>query len=111
MEVARRLLKDTHLPVWRIGELVGFSGLPTFSQRFDGVVGMRPSVYRRRARRGAKSPRFSDRQLEKAVAGQLAAADAVRLIEGLGAMYPAELASVLKRKDENPARSGEEVTR
>jgi AraC-like DNA-binding protein len=111
MEVARRLLKDTHLPVWRIGELVGFSSLGTFSQRFDGVVGIRPSVYRRRARRGAKSPHFSDRELEKAVAGKLPAADAAQLIESLGAMYPGVLASALKRKDEDPARSGEEVIR
>jgi len=111
IEVARRLLEATNLKIWRIGELVGYSSLPTFSKRFDGVVGIRPSVYRRRARRGTGPPRFSDRELEKAAAGKLPAADAAQLIEGLGAMYPAELAAALRTKEENPARSGEEATR
>jgi AraC-like DNA-binding protein len=101
IEVAQRLLADTDLKVWRIGELVGFSGLPTFSKRFDGVVGVRPTVYRRRARRGPKPPRFSYRELEKAVAGQLPEANTARLIESLGAMYPAELAASLKKEVED----------
>jgi AraC-like DNA-binding protein len=101
-EVARRLLKDTDLKIWRIGELMGFPDLATFSKRFNGVVGVRPSDYRRRARRAPKPPRFSGRELEKVVAGQLPEADVVRLIESLGSMYPEALAWALKRKEEIP---------
>jgi len=105
IEVARRLLEDTNLKIWQIGELVGFSGLPVFSTRFDAVVGVRPSVYRRRARRN------STRELEMAAAGKLPQADAARLIEHLGSLYPKALALALKREGKNPAQSEEEASR
>lgn len=41
------LLLDTKLPVNEVASLVGFSSIPTFSNTFYKVLGVRPSVYLR----------------------------------------------------------------
>ncbi len=50
MEVATRLLRDTDLRVWQIGDLIGYSALPVFSQAFTGWSGLPPTKYRERSR-------------------------------------------------------------
>jgi AraC-like DNA-binding protein len=48
LETACWLLAETHLPVWQIGELVGYSGLHVFSRAFERWSGVRPRVYRQK---------------------------------------------------------------
>ncbi len=50
MEVATRLLRDTDLRVWQIGDLIGYSALPVFSQAFTGWSGLPPTKFRERSR-------------------------------------------------------------
>ncbi len=52
METAIRLLRDTNLEVWKLSDLLGYSSLQVFSRAFVRWGGMRPSAYRRKARRG-----------------------------------------------------------
>lgn len=46
METACRLLTDTDLHIWQIGELVGYAGIHSFSRAFERWSGVRPSIYR-----------------------------------------------------------------
>jgi AraC-like DNA-binding protein len=46
MQVAKRLLRTTRLPVARIGADVGYPDLYHFSKRFKAVVGSSPNAYR-----------------------------------------------------------------
>lgn len=55
METAARLLRDTDLEVWRLSDLLGFSSLQVFSRAFVRWGGVRPSAYRRKARRARSS--------------------------------------------------------
>lgn len=47
-DVAQVQLRDTGLPVWKIGCLVGYDDARTFSRAFQQVVGHPPSDGRRR---------------------------------------------------------------
>ncbi|MBA2482138.1 MAG: helix-turn-helix transcriptional regulator [Planctomycetes bacterium] len=46
MQVAKRLLRSTQLPIARIGEDVGYPDIYHFSKRFKAVVGSSPKAYR-----------------------------------------------------------------
>jgi len=100
---AARLLRDTRLKVWQIGELVGYSGLPVFSKAFDRWAGRRPTVYRRqfRSRQEAGStaaeapPKvpeaagrlYEDETLQRALDGTLPLPEACALLARLEEIY------------------------
>ena len=46
LEVAERLLLETDLELWRIAQMVGYSGLPTFGKAFKGSRQLRPAQVR-----------------------------------------------------------------
>jgi AraC-like DNA-binding protein len=103
---AARLLRDTHLKVWQIGELVGYSGLPVFSKAFDRWAGRRPTVYRRQFRsrqeanpapveappgvpqvpEAADGP-YDDETLQRALDGTLPLPEACALLAHLQEIY------------------------
>ena len=76
LEVACRLLSDSSLKIWQIAQLLGYSTLQVFSRAFHRWSGLRPSVFRRRARLEAK-----ERAQPAAGAGALAAQDGDLLID------------------------------
>ena len=47
MEKAKQLLRDTKIPVYEIGESVGYKDAKYFSQQFMKVVGVKPAEYRK----------------------------------------------------------------
>ncbi|MEM8961978.1 MAG: helix-turn-helix transcriptional regulator [Acidobacteriota bacterium] len=47
LETAAKLLAHTELPIWRIADLVGYSGMPTFSRAFHRAYELRPRAYRK----------------------------------------------------------------
>ncbi len=47
MEKAKQMLRDTKLPVYEIGESVGYKDTKYFSQQFMKVVGVKPAEYRK----------------------------------------------------------------
>lgn len=53
LETACRLLADTHLKIWQISELLGYSSIQVFSRAFSRWSGQRPTLFRKKARRGA----------------------------------------------------------
>ncbi|RMH23401.1 MAG: AraC family transcriptional regulator, partial [Acidobacteria bacterium] len=64
LETAARMLRDTDVEIWRLGEILGYSSLPVFSRAFSRWCGERPSAYRARVRRqrggrrpGSREPR------------------------------------------------------
>lgn len=107
LETACRLLAETHLKIWQISELLGYSSIQVFSRAFSRWSGQRPTLFRKKARRGGDrasgredSPRAGggrrfDRSLiatdslRKALDGELPADEAKTLIERLLALYPA----------------------
>lgn len=48
VEIARRLLESTALPVERVGEAAGFGSTPTFRRVFSRRLGVGPRAYRAR---------------------------------------------------------------
>lgn len=92
LETAARLLTQTNLLVWKIAELVGYSGLGVFSKAFNRWAGQRPNAFRRQMREvdqsevpsGLVSPSF----LRRAVAGELSTEDAKWLVAKLLEVYP-----------------------
>ena len=47
MEKAKQMLRDTKIPVYEIGESVGYKDAKYFSQQFMKVVGVKPEEYRK----------------------------------------------------------------
>ncbi len=106
LETACRLLAETHLKIWQISELLGYSSIQVFSRAFSRWSGQRPTLFRKKARRGSdpdpsreERPRASGRKrfdrsliatesLRKALDGELPAEEAQTLIERLLALYP-----------------------
>ncbi len=89
METAATLLRETDLRIWRIADMVGYSGLAVFSKAFNRWAGQRPGAYRRQTREGggpAEMP-MSDRDLRLALAGALSVPQARALLERLHAIY------------------------
>ena len=50
IEIGTRLLRETELRIYRIADMLGFSGVPVFSKAFVRVKGVRPSRYRKAAK-------------------------------------------------------------
>ncbi len=46
--VAKNLLKDTHLEIWRVSELVGYSHLESFDRAFRRTTGVNPTAFRQK---------------------------------------------------------------
>ena len=93
LETAARLLRDSDLRVWQIGELVGYSGLAVFGKAFARWSGMRPAAYREQARdltgdeEDPLAGTIDDRYLRMAVAGALPTRQARALIRRLLDIY------------------------
>ena len=93
LEIASRLLRDSDVPIWLIGELVGYSGVQVFSRAFCRWSGQRPSAYRKSAQQVAEREVEADADLQsfqfwrKALSGNLATEQARLLIERLRATY------------------------
>ncbi len=99
LETAARLLRDSDLRIWQIGELVGYSGLAVFGKAFARWAGVRPVAYRLRTREptsGEEDPlagEVDERYLRMAVAGTLPRGKALALIRRLLEIYPPENAT------------------
>ncbi len=107
LETACRLLADTHLKIWQISELLGYSSIQVFSRAFSRWSGQRPTLFRKKARRGGdvgEQPgqasndsgrkRFdrsliATESLRKALEGELPHEEAKTLIDTLLGLYPA----------------------
>ncbi len=104
LETACRLLADTHLKIWQISELLGYSSIQVFSRAFSRWSGQRPTLFRKKARRGADADDSDAAQgdgrkrydrsvvatasLRKALEGELPAEEAQTLIDKLKNLYP-----------------------
>lgn len=97
LETAARLLSDSDLRVWQVGELVGYSGPGVFSKAFRRWAGLRPQSFRARARKlqAAEEPpaddSFSDEDLRQALAGTLPLRRARVLLRRLSEIYEIQL--------------------
>ena len=58
IERAKELLRSTDHPVTRICHEVGFTSVGTFGRRFNELVAMSPTAYRRLAREQASTGRI-----------------------------------------------------
>lgn len=88
LDVAKRLLAETNLPVWQIGHMLGYSGTQVFSRSFDRFLGMRPTVYRRENSGAAPEERTPGPEaLRLALAGELPDDQAADLIRYLVVVY------------------------
>ncbi len=106
LETACRLLADANLKIWQISELLGYSSIQVFSRAFSRWSGQRPTLFRKKARRGdiddsdpPMGPRASSRKqldhsliaaesLRKALDGELPAEEAKTLTDRLLTLYP-----------------------
>ena len=107
LETACRLLAESHLKIWQISELLGYSSIQVFSRAFSRWSGQRPTLFRKKARRGSSPERdreerprgtghkrfdrslIATESLRKALDGELPAEEAKTLIERLLTLYPA----------------------
>lgn len=92
LETASRLLRDSDLRVWKIAEMVGYSGLGVFSKAFNRWAKQRPNAFRRQARDIAcalpASPQPTVEFMDRALSGALTDLEAGRLVERLLEIYP-----------------------
>ncbi len=106
LETACRLLAEANLKIWQISELLGYSSIQVFSRAFSRWSGQRPTLFRKKARRGGddgddppRKPHAGRRRfdhsliatesLRKALDGELPAEEAKTLIDRLISLYPA----------------------
>ncbi len=112
LETACRLLAESHLKIWQISELLGYSSIQVFSRAFSRWSGQRPTLFRKKARRGNAPERgreerrrgsgrkrfdrslIATESLRKALDGELPHDEAKTLIDRLLALYPAVRESV-----------------
>ena len=96
LDVAKRLLAETDLAVWLIGDVLGFSYLQVFSRSFNRYTGMRPTAFRRENARPKEygledTGRVDDMgrvdNLRLALAGELPDDQAAELIRYLVGVY------------------------
>ena len=105
LETACRLLADTRLKIWQISELLGYSSIQVFSRAFSRWSGQRPTLFRKKARRGddmayeaaeeqdGHRSRYdrslvATESLRKALDGELPQEEARTLIDRLLQLYP-----------------------
>lgn len=87
---AARLLVETDLKTWKIGDLLGYSSLSVFGRVFYREMGLRPKEYRERhqpARSTVATP-FTTPELLDALEGKLTEAEARRLVQAILERYP-----------------------
>ncbi|MEE8523758.1 MAG: AraC family transcriptional regulator [Thermoanaerobaculia bacterium] len=98
LETACRLLGKTDLKIWQISELLGYSSIQVFSRAFSRWSGQRPTLYRKKARRGegGQEPQtrapggfFDAVTLRRALAGELPNKEASQMVDRLVQLYPA----------------------
>lgn len=98
LETACRLLGKTDLKIWQISELLGYSSIQVFSRAFSRWSGQRPTLYRKKARRGegGQEPQtrapggfFDAVTLRRALAGELPNKEASQMVKRLVQLYPA----------------------
>jgi AraC-like DNA-binding protein len=93
LETAARLLRDTHLKIWQISDLVGYSALGVFSKAFDRWSGLRPQHYRKKRRQSRSQNQlhpmevFDNHLLERALTRRLDVPEVHRLIHHLCELY------------------------
>lgn len=109
LETASRLLRDSDLRVWKIAEMVGYSGLGVFSKAFNRWAKQRPNAFRRQAREIAcelpSSPLPTVEFMDRALSGALNDHEAGRLLKRLLELYPqlfADLAAGLAEEETVP---------
>lgn len=104
LETACRLLAETHLKIWQISELLGYSSIQVFSRAFSRWAGERPTLFRKKARRdrgraaGVSASAREGKQrehsvfptdaLRKALDGDLPYEEAKSLMGRLEELYP-----------------------
>ncbi len=93
IQTAERLLRETGLRVWEIGDLVGYDSIGTFSRAFERCNGQRPGAFRKEQQDSAIQPSqaelASPQLLQRAMAGKLDPERAEVLIRALRGLYPA----------------------
>ncbi len=89
METASRLLRETNLKVWQIGEVVGYSTIGVFSKAFFRWSGQRPQAFRiQRQHRPEPQPAPGLDTCRKALAGALDEEEASAFLGYLTRLYP-----------------------
>lgn len=121
LEIACRLLAHSPLKVWQIGQFLGYSTLQVFSRAFNRWAGIRPSVYRKKAREKAgpaaaealaiaevkQGETISLSLLRKAARGGLSRAEADELAVSLAELYPKSFAVPDRHDASEPSQSSE----
>ena len=129
LETACRLLADTNLKIWQISELLGYSSIQVFSRAFSRWSGQRPTLFRKKARRGsnvdgaAPAARIAGRKrfdhslvatesLRKALDGELPQEEATTLIARLSELYPTpgESPRTPSEPTDDPVEGGTQTT-
>ncbi len=95
LETAATLLRDTDLRIWRIAELVGYTGLSVFSKAFGRWAGQRPRAYRQQLHETAGGDlsdpsvgtSLSDSELSMALEGSLPVPQACLILRRLHSIY------------------------
>jgi AraC-like DNA-binding protein/tetratricopeptide (TPR) repeat protein len=112
LETACRLLGKTDLKIWQISELLGYSSIQVFSRAFSRWSGQRPTLYRKKARRGegGQEPQtrapggfFDAVTLRRALAGELPNKEASQMLERLAQLYPTTKGRAPKNSGSAPA--------
>ena len=101
LETASRLLIETDLRVWQIGELTGYSSLGVFSKAFNRWCGQRPKAYRKSRQRPSAVVSVGEGLLppllERGIEG-LSLEQAKELLEKLIQLYPEAARAVLRQQ-------------
>jgi AraC-like DNA-binding protein len=98
LDIAARLLRDTDLKVWRVAEVIGYSGIAVFSRAFERWAGQRPRAFRESVRKVLeKVPDQGDvlpledlhskKFWRQTMSGELSAEQAQALIDRLRIIY------------------------
>ncbi len=103
LDIAARLLRDSDLKVWRVAEIIGYSGIAVFSRAFERWAGQRPRAFRESVRKVMEKvpdqtgvlpveDLHSKRFWRQTMSGELSAEQAQALIDRLRIIYghPAE---------------------
>lgn len=90
MEVAARLLVDTDLSAWIIGEMLGYSSIQVFSRTFLKHFGERPSHFRESNHASAgriPTPMISTDVVRRVVLGNAAPEEAQAVVQQIQELY------------------------
>ncbi len=98
LDIAARMLRDTDLKVWRVAEVIGYSGIAVFSRAFERWAGQRPRAFRESVRKVLEKvpdqrdllpleDLHSKRFWRQTMSGELTAEQAKALIDRLRIIY------------------------